>query len=571
MRWITSPVDVSLAERLSRQAGISPVCGALLTQRGIDSKRAAEAFLAPKLRDLDDPFRITNLESAVKRLRRAMAEGESILIFGDYDVDGVTSTSLLVSVLQSFGVFPRYTVPRRLEEGYGLSREAIDRALEGGIPDLLVAVDCGTNSVEEAQYLSSQGIDLIVVDHHVSREAIPEEAILVNPHVHDGESEPWSQLCAVGLVFKLAHGLVKALRREGDETARGTRLKEYLDLVALGTIADLVPLVAENRILATAGLKRLQHSTRVGLNALFEVSGMKLGQRVSPFDISFRLGPRINASGRLADASEPIEMLLGSDYRRCLGSAGMLDGFNRERQEIERGITEQAGCLAEEQFADAAGLVLHDETWHPGVVGIVASRISQRFHKPTIVLGSEEGIARGSGRSIPGVNLVEALAACAPLLNSWGGHPMAVGVGLDPGNVDRFREAFHEAVLAHVDGELPEPTLALASWLRPSDLSEFLLDELERLHPFGQGNPEPVFGLRRIRLHREPETFGNGHCRFWLETGHGRAISGVAWRGAENAPPAREPVDMALRLMWNEWNGRRHPRVTLVDWRPAAD
>ena len=570
MRWIHTPLPATEVEEFGRRLEVSPVLAELLLRNGLKETGAATRFLRPALAELQDPFLLVNLAAAVARLQSAIARQESLVVLGDYDVDGVSSTAFLVSVLRRFGLDPRFVVPRRLEEGYGLSRGAIDRALEAGKPDLFIALDCGTNSHDELAYLQAQGVDAIVIDHHRSKEKPLGEGILINPHVHDGpEDAPWRNLCTVGLVFKLVHGLLKQLRAENHPVAFRVHLKEYLDLVAMGTVADLVPLVGENRILSRHGLQILQHTRRRGLRALMDVSGLKPGQEIQPVDISFRLGPRINASGRLADAALSVELILSEDAAFCVDAARQLDGFNRERQEIERQITEAAERMVEEHYSEAHGLVLFAEEWHPGVVGIVASRVTRKYHRPCIVLGHENGFAKGSGRSIYGLNLVEMLGSSADLLTSWGGHPMAVGVSLPRENLEAFRARFSEAVRTWQCGQMAEPGLEIACWLDLEQVSEQLLDELEVLHPFGQGNPEPVFGLRGVRFRQRPEVFKEQHFRFQLEDARGRRVYGVAWKQAQRVPPVGAPVDLAVQVAWNVHNDRKLLQMELLDWRPS--
>ena len=570
MRWIHTPLPATEVEEFGRRLEVSPVLAELLLRNGLKETAAATRFLRPALAELQDPFLLVNLAAAVARLQSAIARQESLVVLGDYDVDGVSSTAFLVSVLRRFGLDPRFVVPRRLEEGYGLSRGAIDRALEAGKPDLFIALDCGTNSHDELAYLQAQGVDAIVIDHHRSKEKPLGEGILINPHVHDGpEDAPWRNLCTVGLVFKLVHGLLKQLRAENHPVAFRVHLKEYLDLVAMGTVADLVPLVGENRILSRHGLQILQHTRRRGLRALMDVSGLKPGQEIQPVDISFRLGPRINASGRLADAALSVELILSEDAAFCVDAARQLDGFNRERQEIERQITEAAERMVEEHYSEAHGLVLFAEEWHPGVVGIVASRVTRKYHRPCIVLGHENGFAKGSGRSIYGLNLVEMLGSSADLLTSWGGHPMAVGVSLPRENLEAFRARFSEAVRSWQCGQMAEPGLEIACWLDLEQVREQLLDELEVLHPFGQGNPEPVFGLRGVRFRQRPEVFKEQHFRFQLEDARGRRVYGVAWKQAQRVPPVGAPVDLAVQVAWNVHNDRKLLQMELLDWRPS--
>jgi len=573
MRWIHQPQSAAEVEAFSKRAGVSRVLAELLLRAGRSDPAAAGEFLQPSLAQLDDPLRLPNLPAAADRLRRAIAAREQIVVLGDYDVDGVTSTTLLVSVLRRFGLNPRFVVPRRAADGYGLSRSAIDRALEAGRPDLFVALDCGTNSREETAYLRAQGVEVLVIDHHRSTVGENADCLLINPHVHgltDAAGEAWRHLCTVGLVFKLCHGLLKQLRGDNHPVAFRIRLRDHLDLVALGTIADLVPLQGENRILARHGLRILRETQRPGLRALMEVAGVRPEQDLVPTDVSFRLGPRINASGRLADAALSVELLLSDDPAFCAETARQLDAFNRERQDIERQITEEAEAAIEERYASHAGVVLFAENWHPGVVGVVAGRVTRKYHRPCVVLGNEGELAKGSGRSIEGVNLVEVLGACASDLTSWGGHPMAVGVALAKERVEAFRARFAEAVRAQVSAEAAEPRLELAAWLSPEQVQERLMDELEGLHPFGQGNPEPVFGLRGVVLRQAPEVFKEQHFRFRLEDARGRPLHGVAWKMADRLPPAGRPLDLAVELKWNHFNQRRLLQLVLADWRHSA-
>ncbi len=570
MRWNYTPVDPANVTELARCLGTSTVVAELLMRNGLSEADPAGRFLQPALATLGDPFLLSNLTAAVERLLRALRLGERVVVLGDYDVDGVCSTAILISLLRRLGLNPRFVVPRRAAEGYGLTRGSIDRALEAGKPDLFIALDCGTNSIDEVAYLRSLGVDVIIVDHHRSTELPAEGATLINPHVHPVENDgAWRYLCTVGLVFKLAHGLLKRLRAENHPVALGIVLKDYLDLVALGTIADLVTLTGENRIFARHGLRVMSETKRPGLLALMGVSGLKQEQGLLPSDISFRLGPRINASGRLADASLSVELLLSDDWQFCDKAARQLDDLNRERQDIEREITERAERYVEENFRAASGLVLFDENWHPGVVGIVAGRVSRKYNRPTIVLGNEGEFAKGSGRGINGFNLVEILAACSSCLENWGGHPMAVGVTLRKDRLAGFRTVFDEVVRRSRDQGAAEPGVELSGWLEGTQLTEQLMGELEQLHPFGMGNPEPVFGVRGVRLRNRPDVFKEQHFRFAAEDDKGRRISGVAWKLADRLPPVGQPLEMAIQLNWNYYNGRKMLQMELLDWRPA--
>jgi single-stranded-DNA-specific exonuclease len=459
-----------------------------------------------------------------------------------------------------------------MEDGYGLSRSAIDRARELGKPHHIIALDSGTKTHEEVSFLRAQGNDVLVIDHHRSKEKPLEGGVLINPHVYEGADDAaWRNLCTVGLVFKLAHGLLKQLRAENHPVAFRVKLRDYLDLVALGTVADLVPLHGENRILARQGLKILQGTQRPGLRALMQVAGVKTDHDILPVDISFRIGPRINASGRLADAAISVELMLSEDETFCRETAQQLDAFNRERQDIERLITDEAERLIETQFSTWPGIVLFGENWHPGVVGIVAGRISRKYNRPCVVLGNEGEFAKGSGRSVDGINLVEVLGSCGEHLTSWGGHPMAVGVSLTKLQVELFRERFAEAVRSHIGSDLVEPRLQLAAWLTAEQVRERLMDELCTLHPFGQGNPEPVFGIRGVVLRQRPEVFKGQHFRFNFDDSKGRRLFGVAWKLASRMPPLGEPIDLAVELTWNHFNDRKLLQLELIDWRKTAE
>lgn len=573
MRWMHTPLPADEVEALSKTAGVSRVLAELLLRGGHREADSAAKFLQPVLASLNDPFLLRNLDAAAARLGVAIAKREDIVVLGDYDVDGVSSTALLVSILRRFDLQPRFIVPRRSEDGYGLSRSAIDRALEKGKPALFIALDCGTNSHAEISYLIEQGIEVIVIDHHRSKEGALCPALLINPHVQADETggdAPWRNLCTVGLVFKLAHGLLKQLRAENHPVAQRIKLRDYLDFVAMGTIADLVPLLGENRILARHGLKILQGTQRPGLRALMDVAGLRPGQDVMPVDISFRLGPRINASGRLADAALSVELLLSEDAQFCGETARQLEAFNRERQEIERGITFEAERMIETQFAAHPGIVLFSETWHPGVVGIVAGRVTRKYNRPCVVLGNEGDMAKGSGRSIDGINLVEVLGTCCEHLTSWGGHPMAVGVSLPKMHLETFRAGFAEAVRKNAGSDIAESRLEVAVWLTPEQIREALMDELDALHPFGQGNPEPIFGVRGVVLRTPPDVFKDVHFRFSFDDARGRRLHGVAWKLAHRLPPTGVPLDFAVELKWNHFNDRKLLQLGLIDWRPSV-
>lgn len=570
MHWVCSKANSSEIAALANGLNVSPVVADLLAKRGFQSVDEASAFLNAALTDLADPLLVGQMESAVACLEVALQKQYSVLIFGDYDVDGVTSTTLLTHFLRQFGLNPRFVVPRRLEEGYGLSMESLKRAIAIEKPDLLIAVDCGTSSAKEVQWLRENDIEVLIIDHHASKESLPEDCVLVNPHVNDRDDVPWKHLCTVGLVFKYCHAVIKVLRQKKDPLAEKMDLRQYLDLVAMGTVADLVHLTGENRILVKSGLKALKACRRPGICALMDAAGIKLGENLSASDIGYKLGPRINASGRLDDATLPIELLLGEDWHSCRNKARILNQHNLDRQEIERQISREAEEEAQSKYADTTGLVLYQPHWHTGVVGIVASRLARQFKKPALVLGADEDICKGSGRSIKGVNLVELLSSSADVLDKWGGHPMAVGVSIRAENIAAFREAFNTALKQTFPGGLPDSPLEIDAIVEPEDLTIGLLEQIEALAPFGQGMPEPVFALLQVDLKRA-QNLKNGHFKFFLENRKtGNLTEGVAWN-LKDRPDTSQPVDLAIRFHWHSWRGERQPRMTLIDWKqPSA-
>ncbi len=573
MRWVEDSVSEETAERLSRSLAISPILSRFLVARGFTDADSARAFLKPNLSDLANPFDLPSMKEAVDRLIQSLDKKESVLIVGDYDVDGITSTVMLSRVLTALGNEPTHITPKRKEEGYGLTCAVLERGLQMGDIDLVVALDCGTNSSEECVFLQSKGIDLLVVDHHQAKTDTPDGAILLNPHLHQDEGEPWRNLCTAGLTFKLSHGLIKSLRENDDEAAKGIGPKNYLALASLGTLADMVPLQGENRILARYGLKHLAHQPGFGLESLISISGITANSSLDAEDVTFRIAPRINACGRLNMPEFATELLLSEDRETCKTLANKIDGFNLERREIESELTAEAVAMAEENFSDKPAVVVFGEGdhWNPGVVGIVAGKLASSLQKPCIVLAKDGSEYKGSGRSIPGVDMVKTLSHCKELLTHWGGHPAAVGMNLPQENLVQFQEAFILAVREITGGNLPEPFLTINATLNPEDLRPELLIEINNLAPFGQENPEPTLALRGVRLSGPPRRVGSGdHFQFSIFNGE-ESVSGIAWQMGDNIPPASYPLDLALRFRWNHWNGRRLPQMVLRDWRKAEE
>ncbi len=569
MHWNHKQLTDQDVQTLSESLNISKTLASLLLRIGISNPNKAQRFLYPRLAHLQDPYELTNMDRAVKRTLTAIKKQEAVTILGDYDVDGITSTTLLTLVLKTFGLNPHFVTPLRLEEGYGMTQAVLERALSDSFPSLLFALDCGTNSNSEVAFLKNKGIDVIIIDHHQSNEPVPNDTILINPHVYDPPEAPWANLCTVGLVFKFTHALIKNLKDNSHPKANAIDLKDILDLVALGTIADLVPLLEENRILTSFGLLRIQNSNRPGIQALNKVSGLSQSQPLRPSDVSFRLGPRINACGRLSDASLPVNMLLADDFQKCSIAAQQLNAMNQERQEIERAVTNHALELVKSEGLDQQkAIISFFPGWHSGVVGIVAGKLSRIHNRPTFILTQEGNSAKGSGRSIPGINLITALSECSDLLESWGGHPMAAGITLSADKVKEFAVQFNHALSSQTTLlNYCEPPLEISEYICPEDLTEGLLEELELLHPFGMNNPEPIFGVLRAILPHAPSIFANEHFRFQIKKPTGLPLNGIAWNMANKLPPHNTPLTLAIKFSYNHWNGRKTPQLELIDWK----
>src|SRR5438309_3766660 len=453
-RWI-------LASREELNGGAiawSEICASeciarLLLRKGFHSAEEVENFLRPRLNSLSDPFMLPNMQTAVQRILGVLDQKERIVLFGDYDVDGVTSLALLDEILRAYGGAPELFLPLRMEEGYGLSRESVERCLEQHHPQLLVAVDCGTASVTEIAEFKRRGIDVIVLDHHEPQSELPDCVAIVNPKIRDCGME---YLCSVGIAFKLCHALLKTRPLPGFD------LKAKLDLVALGTVADIVPLRDENRVLVQRGAIEIARTSRIGLRKLMQVAGVC--PPILPEDIGYRLGPRLNAAGRLSTAEKSLRLLLTQDEGEAAVLAAELDQQNRERQQVETEIFVAATDKINGEFDPArdAAIVAGARGWHPGVLGIVASRIVRKYHRPAIVIGfDEKGIGKGSGRSIEGLNLVEALNRCAGSLDKIGGHEMAAGMAVHEGNFDLFAKAFRCVAHELLSDEALQPCLRL--------------------------------------------------------------------------------------------------------------
>lgn len=567
-RWEIQAPDAAAADALARQAGVSPVVASLLLSRGVDTPEAARRFLSPSLKDLHDPGLIRGMAEAVERLVQALQRREKVTIWGDYDVDGVTSTALLRLFLQQVGLDCAFHIPSRVEEGYGLNAEGI-RDIAQQKTKLLLTVDCGSSDRIEIALARSLGLDVVVIDHHQVAQELPEAVALLNPH-QPGCAFPVKDLAAVGVTFNLVMALRARLRQSGlFGGGEEPNLREYLDLVALGTLADVVPLSDENRVVALFGLKELAAGRRPGLAALKEVAGLR-GGPVTAAQVAFRLAPRINAIGRLGKADLAVELLTTSSYSRALVLARELDQANSERQAIEQEIFEEALRLAQAAVEGGAegGLVLAGEGWHVGVVGIVASRLVERFGCPVamIALHGEEG--RGSARGTDDVHLFEALQECAEHLTAFGGHRAAAGLSLSRGKLEAFRRAFVRVLQKKRSGAPGRRPLRLDAQVPPGAWTVEAVEELAALEPHGPGNPEPLFlganlAVKSARLvGREPPY----HLKLLLQDGE-RTFDAIGFRLGDRLPQVLERMDLAYRPEINAWEGNLGVQLRLVDFR----
>lgn len=555
--------DESLVSRLSREQGLDPLVARVLVCRGIEADGAATRFLAPSLADLPDPFLLDGMEQAVVRLIAARDRNETVIVHGDYDVDGITSTAMLVQFLGSVGISSGYHIPLRLEHGYGLSADGIRTIADQGA-SVVITVDCGISSVEEARLCRSLGMDLIITDHHTPGEVLPDACAVVNPLL--SPSYPCSFLAGVGVAFNLMIALRKGLRDAGVfASIPEPDLRSYLDFVALGTIADVVPLLDVNRVFVQAGLKLLGNSTRPGISALRKVAGVE--GAVSAGSVGFRLAPRLNAAGRLEDAAHGVELLLSQDRCEAERLAAILDDSNAERQALERQILHEAVAQLKSMAGSGSRrtIVLASGDWHPGVIGIVASRMVEMYHRPTILISMQDGSGRGSGRSIPDFNLYQALLACEDMLVKFGGHRQAAGLSIDEETLVAFANRFDDVAAGILAEEDLIPEISLDGEIGPSDLTPELADTLERLAPFGMGNPEPHFVLRGAKVIAK-RVLKESHLKLVLDTG-GKRVEAIGFNMADR--PVPDIADLAVSLQINEWNGRRTLQLRIKDLRPA--
>jgi single-stranded-DNA-specific exonuclease len=577
-RWHVRPHDRSLVASLERSAGVPPLVATLLAGRGVTDPAAVKSFLSGSLADLRDPDSLAGVAEAADRILAAVRAGRRIVIYGDYDADGMSATAILVGCLEAVAdaAAPTWYVPDRLEEGYGLNAGALERLATDGA-QLVVTVDCGIASVAEAERARELGIELIVTDHHAFGERLPAADVLVHPRLPHAEA-PFGELCGAGVAFKLAWAI--ATRASGSRQVT-PRLREMLlrsiGLAALGTVADVVPLIDENRLLVRHGLECLRQRGGAGIGRLIELAGLTERSRLESEDVAFKLAPRLNAAGRMGHAARGVELLTTHDTARAIALADYLHELNAQRETTERSIVLAATKQATERFdpeADAA-LVLADRGWQAGVIGIVAGRLAERWHRPVVMIAQDPlgtRPATGSVRSVPGFDVHAALQACREHLVACGGHAAAAGLRIEDAAIEAFREAFRAEVDRRLAPDLRRAELTLDGETTIAGLTLDAVEQIEQLAPFGQGNRRPVLCASRVALAEPPRTMGGGARHLALRlVQHGAPIRGVAFGGAEwlpHLPPPGQPFHVAFKPKINEFRGRRTAEMEVIDWRP---
>ena len=574
--WRILPHDQPLVESIERSARVSPVTARLLAARGLTDAADVRRFLDGTMADLRDPELLPGVPAAADRLLAAARAGEPIVVYGDYDADGMCSTAILMGCLEAIDAQASWYVPDRLDEGYGLNADAVETLAARGAR-VIVTVDCGIASVAEALRAKELGVDLIVTDHHNFGDVLPAADVLVHPRL-PGTAYPFGELCGAGVAFKLAWAI--ATRHCGAKHVT-PRLREMLlrgmGLAALGTVADVVPLLDENRIYVRHGLECLRKRGGPGIDRLMELAKLHDKSQLDSEDVAFRLAPRLNAAGRLGQAACGIELLTTSDAARAVQLADYVHELNARRETEERSIQLAAGKQARERFDPVrdAALVLADRGWHAGVIGIVAGRLAERFHRPVVMISRDEHQGRpaiGSVRSVPGFDVHEAVMACREHLLTCGGHAAAAGLRIEDGRIDAFREAFVRAVAERMPAALLLPQITLDGESTLAGLTLEAVQQLERLAPFGQGNRRPILCASSVRLAEPPRTIGAGarHISMSLVQ-HGAKVRGVAFGGADwlpHLPPPGEPFHVAFKPKINEYRGRRTAEMEIIDWRP---
>ncbi|MDH4229047.1 MAG: single-stranded-DNA-specific exonuclease RecJ [Nitrospirota bacterium] len=570
-RWEIPAIDPEKRRALREVLGLSRISAQVLLNRGVGTPEAAGRFLDPASGTLHDPYLFRDMTRAVERLDRALEAGEPIAVYGDYDVDGISGATLLAEFFAGLGHPVRVVIPDRFADGYGLSGDWVERLAADGVT-LIVTTDNGTTAHAAVARAVELGVDVIITDHHEVRGALPPAYALLNPHRPDA-TYPEKRLCGVGVALKLCHGLL-VRRGAAQRDQLPPSLLPLLDLVALGTVADMAPLTGENRMLVRAGLQLLSRGERPGVAALKEVAGLT-GQRIGAGQVGFHLGPRINAGGRVADAGEGVTLLTTRDPEVARDMARSLDRANQERRRVEARITEEVVERIEaENLGRRNCIVLGSPEWHPGVLGIIASRVVERYHRPSLLIGiGSGGVGKGSGRSIPGLHLFDALGRCEDLLLGYGGHMYAAGITLEMGQVEALGQRLDEVVGRMVKPDAFRLALRLDASARLTEVNRELTGEFERLAPFGPGNPEPLLLLERVVPVR-PQVVGNGHLRMTLTRADasGVRLSAMAFGCGDwydGAVTEGKPVDLVGSVSINHWQGRETLQFRVRDLRPV--
>ena len=558
--WIVLKPDTKRISFLSESLKISPLLATLLVNRGMDELHEAHKFLFGELKDLPSPFLMKDMKKAVNRIIRAMKTHESIYIYGDYDVDGVTATSNLLNFFKELGVSVGFHIPHRIREGYGLHTEALKEIQKKG-GKVVITADCGISNVKEALAASELGIDLIITDHHIVPPELPEAHAVLNPLRCDSDF-PDLYLAGVGVAFNLMMALRQSLREQGYfETRKEPNLRNYLDLVALGTIADMVPLKGSNHILVKEGLKILSSQKRAGVKALVEVSNIQR-EALGTYEVAFQLAPRLNAGGRLSTAELGVKLLTTQDSLAALEWAQKLDSENNQRRFLQEETLEQAiQEIKKNQYDKAKAIVLSSPLWHAGVIGIVASKIVEKYYRPTCLIAEQEGVGKGSCRSIEALHLLEALRECSKCFSNFGGHKAAAGFSIPLKNISLFRDQFEKVVSQKLTEVDFIPKIKVDMELALKDIQEELLGDIEKCAPFGMGCPEPLFVSRDFKVQRA-QVVGQKHLKLYLE-GSDRYHEAIGFHMADSFQDASKIKGMIYSPSWNEWQGQRSLQLRL--------
>jgi len=529
----------------------------LLMQRGIATVEEAEKFFHPSLRDLHDPFLMPDMDKAVRRLNQAMGSKEKIMVYGDYDVDGTTAVALVYKYLQNFYSNIEYYIPTRYDEGYGISKRSIELAAEQGVK-LIIILDCGIKAIEEIRYAKELGIDFIICDHHVPDDELPQAVAILNPKL-EGNTYPCPHLsgCGVGYKFMQAFAMSNGIST--------TDLEGMLDLVAVSIAADIVPMVDENRIMAYHGLKRLNSNPNMGLRAIIRICSLT-NREITISDVIFKIGPRINASGRMQSGRDAVELLVSRDVADAFEKAKNIDQYNKDRKELDKQITEEANSILEargEMNSDKKAIVIYNKDWHKGIIGIVASRLTELYYKPSVVLTLSNGLATGSSRSVQGFDIYSAIDASRDLLENFGGHTYAVGLSLKEENIPEFTRRFEEYVAANIQPNQLEPQLDIDAYLQFADITPEFISTLKKFNPFGPGNPKPLFCTRGVMDFGTSKLVGKQleHIKLELiDNSSGKVFNGIAFNMADQFDyiHSRKPFDIVYTIENNKHQSSPH-------------